>query len=174
MPDLLTLDYRPAASRFAAHLKGYGTRLRTQGGQMVREEMDAVRSTIVATTPVDTGALRRSWSPVRRRGDALTWGVSTDLPYAPILEYGGYRGVGPKTVALGGGDLGESFVAGAGIYSKQAPLGWVRRALAQHAPHFRQQALRLVQQHWGAEGEHIDMTPSEMESVFGIPIVTHF
>lgn len=43
---------------------------------------------------------------------------TNNMPYINTLEYGGYRGVGPKTVAAGGG-----------IYSDQRPGGWVRKEL---------------------------------------------
>lgn len=136
MPDTMRLDYAPAAQRFGERMRAYSARLTTRSRQVVRDEMETVRATIVATTPVDTGTLRDSWSPVTRGSEALTWSVSTDLVYAPVLEYGGYPGVGPKTVALGGGTIGAGFVGNAGIYSTQAPLGWVRRALAHAAPGF--------------------------------------
>ena len=68
-----------------------------------RDTMEAVGHRMDLTAPVDTGALKRNRSAVRQSGP-LTWATGYDLPYAPILEYGGYRGVGPKTVALGGGE----------------------------------------------------------------------
>jgi hypothetical protein len=43
-------------------------------------------------------------------GRGVTFG--TDFVYAPVLDLGGYRGVGPRTVA------GEG-----GVYSRQAPRG---------------------------------------------------
>lgn len=129
-----------------------GTRLfahRAEVGceQVLEETGRQVRDVVISTSPVDTGRLKRSWGPVTRRG-RLTWGFGTPFPYAPILEYGGYTRTGPRTVALGGGDLGEGFVAGSGIYSTQAPLGFVRRALAQVAPVLRQRLTEAVARAW--------------------------
>lgn len=115
--------------------------------QLLEEMARDLRSRVVATTPVDTGRLKRSWSPVTRRA-RLTWGFGTSLYYAPILEYGGYTRTGPRTVALGGGELGAGFVAGAGIYSTQAPLGFVRKALAQTAPVLRRRIPEVVARAW--------------------------
>lgn len=171
MPDTMRLDYAPAAQRFGGRIRDYSTRLATRSRQVVRDQMEAVRASIVATTPVDTGALRESWSPVTQGRDALTWRVSTDLPYAPVLEYGGYPGVGPKTVALGGGTIGAGFLGEAGIYSRQAPLGWVRRALAHAAPGFLQAIGRAVTQTWAPGGDRPSRSPSEMTTIFGVPIV---
>lgn len=149
MPDTIRLDYATAAQRFGVRMRGYSNRLATRSHQVVRDQMDTVRSAIVATTPVSTGVLRDSWSPVTQGRDALAWGISTDLIYAPVLEYGGYPGVGPKTVALGGGALGAGFIGDAGIYSTQAPLGWVRRALAHAAPGFLRALEHEITQAWG-------------------------
>ena len=126
---------------------------------------------IVAATPVDSGDLKASWSQATQAGDALTWQVSTDVYYAPILEYGGYRTPGPRTARLGGGDLGAGFMAGAGVYSLQAPLGWVRRALAGTVQPFRVRLREVLRQAWGGLGEQSDILGmAEAESIFGISL----
>jgi len=115
--------------------------------KMLSEVMGQVRQVISATAPVDTGALNRSWTPPALLG-LLRVGVSTDRHYAPRLEYGGYTRTGPRTVALGGGNLGDGFVAGPGIYSTQAPLGFVRKALVRAAPVVRTRTMDVVAQIW--------------------------
>jgi hypothetical protein len=149
MPDLLALTYAAAAARFQARMQTFVGRVREEGSRAVQAQMQAVRQTIVATSPVDTGRLRASWSPVTQRGDPLIWGTGTTLDYAPTLEYGGYTRVGRRTVAIGGGDLGAGFVAGGGIYSRQAPLGFLRKALAEAAPQLRMRLTNMLQQTWG-------------------------
>ena len=114
---------------------------------LLEETINEVYRQIVATSPVDTGALKRSWTSPTQRGP-LRWATGTDKHYAETLEYGGYSRVGPRTVALGGGDIGEGFVAGAGIYSQQAPLGFVRKALAQATPRLRLRVRTVVPEVW--------------------------
>lgn len=78
-------------------------------------------------TPVDSGALRKSWTssigiePSSFNGDKSannlvtindTWYLATDKPYAPLLEYGLYPQPG-----------GNKTIDG---YSIQAPQGMVR------------------------------------------------
>ena len=73
---------------------------------------------ITSKTPVDTGRLRSAWNPsmpVRSFGIGKVLTIRNSLPYAPVVEYGRYPGVGPKTVA-----------ANDGIYSRQAPRGMMR------------------------------------------------
>jgi|ADurb_Leu_01_Slu_FD_contig_111_60659_length_1004_multi_2_in_0_out_0_3 hypothetical protein len=76
----------------------------------VLKAVEFLRSEAQSRTPVDTGALKGSWSEV-----AMTEGgysFSNPLPYAGIIETGGYAREGPKTVMSGGA-----------IYSKQAVGG---------------------------------------------------
>ncbi len=78
-------------------------------------------------TPVDTGALRASWTaslgaqPTTFNGSESvnmnakfgdTWYLATDKPYAPMLEYGLYPAPGSDKTVDG--------------YSIQAPKGMVR------------------------------------------------
>ena len=94
---------------------------------------------IAAGTPVDEGRARSNWflkigSPSTEVTDSTDGNDHLDrmpnrvlgrviyyannLPYINALEYGGYRGVGDKTIAASGG-----------IYSDQAAGGWVRGEL---------------------------------------------
>lgn len=144
---MLTMNYTAAAARFDSRLRAYGNRVREQGEKQTHDQMVSTREVIVQTTPVDTGALQKDWGPVTQRGP-LTWGVSNSKDYAVILEYGGYRKAGPRTAQLGGGALGEDFVASAGVYSKQAPLGWVRRALAAASAPWNVRLQQVMRQAW--------------------------
>lgn len=151
-PNQVGLNFGALAASFEAKLTRFQAAVRTGGAQATEDQMRDVHRVIVLTSPVDTGALRNSWSPPTARGSDLIWGTGTPLYYAPVLEYGGYRRVGPRTVQIGGGDLGVGFVAGAGIYSTQAPLGFVRRALAGAAPAYRRRLVNLLQQAFGGGG----------------------
>lgn len=148
MPDGLTLNFTATAARFQSRMNRFLQRVDQDGGKATEDQMRSVHSIIVSTSPVDTGDLRAHWGPVTQRGP-LTYGTGNDRVYAPTLEYGGYVRVGPKTVGLGGGDLGAGFVAGPGIYSRQAPLGFVRRALADAAPQYQERLRNVLRQTWG-------------------------
>lgn len=150
MPDGMSINALGLAAKFESKLRRFEQAVRTHGAPAVQAQMLDVHHVIVATAPVDTGRYRASWPLPTERGTPLTWGTGTTLDYAPTLEYGGYQRAGPRTVQLGGGNLGEGFVASAGIYSRQAPLGHVRRALGQAGPPFRARIMTVVRQAWGA------------------------
>ena len=156
MPDGFTSTVGAMTARFASKAGQYAVLLRQHGEQAVRTQAVSVREVIVQTSPVDTGFLQRHWSPVRQDMTPLSWGTSTDVSYASTLEYGGYTRIGrsmpPKTVRLGGGALGAGFTAGACIYSTQAPLGWVRKALAQAQPQYMLRLQRMMHEAWGRAG----------------------
>ena len=143
--DRVGLNLGALAASFEAKLTRLTAAVRTGGAKATEAQMRDVHRVIVLTSPVDTGALRASWTPPTARGSDLIWGTGTSIAYAPTLEYGGYRRVGPRTVELGGGDLGVGFVAGAGIYSTQAPLGFVRRALVGAVTPYRRRLEHVVQ-----------------------------
>lgn len=132
-----------------------------RGTKAVEDQMRSIRQVIVNTSPVDTGRLKASWSPVSPRGP-MAYGTGTNVHYAPTLEYGGYTKVGPRTVRLGGAPLGAGFVASSGIYSLQAPLGFVRKALAGSVRQFRLRMRNILRSAWGGLGatETLDDNPA--------------
>lgn len=150
MSDGIAISMTATAARFESRMQGFARRVMTDGSPAVQAQIQNVRQVLIATSPVATGFFRDHWGPVTQGRTPLTWRVQNPTPYGPTLEYGGYRGVGPRMIALGGGDLGEGFTAGAGIYSRQAPLGFMRRALAQAAPQLRQRIHTVVRQAWAA------------------------
>ena len=92
MADGVQFEINSAA--FRAALEGF---LATTGHETARwlETLTArLRIKIMGYTPVDTGRLRNSWRS--RMVNAAEGRVSTDISYAPVVEYGGYRGVGPR------------------------------------------------------------------------------
>lgn len=87
------LDYRPKqVSKTGAVKKGTGGWFR----RAARKE----------------GTLKTSWSQVQEMGGG--YGFYAGVPYARIVEFGLYPGLGPRTVTGPGG-----------IYSSQAPQGMV-------------------------------------------------
>jgi hypothetical protein len=107
--------------------------------KLVKELALAVRSKMIASTPVDTGTAKRSWSPVKRESGGLSfsggmgdgpvarrsvgYSFGNTAPYSHILETGSTPGkkpwpsVGPRTVLESGK-----------IYSSQAPGGMLQTA----------------------------------------------
>jgi hypothetical protein len=86
----------------------------------VEDAAKSIRNLVIGRTPVDSGELKGSWSPVQRTSTGFTFG--TDKDYADILEEGRYTSVGPRTVAVSGG-----------IFSRQAPGGMIAPVLADEA-----------------------------------------
>lgn len=175
MPDGLSLNLTAVAAKFQSDMGRYAQRVRTDGSKATRDQMTNVRQVLIATSPVDTGFLQAHWGPIEEAstGTQIVFRVENPTEYGPILEYGGYRRVGPKTVALGGGDLGQGFVAAGGIYSQQAPLGWVRRALAGAWPQYRLRLNNVIRQAWPYTlGPGSDTGPlgGDLGALFGIDL----
>ena len=156
--DGISINAGAMAAKFESRMRTIGQKVREGGSKAVQSQAKSLRQVIVNTTPVDTERLKGSWSQATQFGDELTWQVSTDVPYATILEYGGYRNPGPRTARLGGRDLGAGFIAGPGVYSLQAPLGWVRRALAGTVAPFRLRLREVLRQAWGDLGTAGDVS----------------
>ena len=149
--DGLIINATAMAAKFQSRVGVVNGQVERLGDRAIEAQMRSVRQVIVNTTPVDTGRLKASWGPVTKLG-TLRYGCGNPRHYGPTLEYGGYPRVGPRTVRLGGGILGAGFVAGAGIYSQQAPLGFVRKALAGAVPQLRLRLRNVLKQAWGGLG----------------------
>jgi hypothetical protein len=120
--------------------------------------MVATRQVIVDTTPVDTTQLQTNWSGVTPAPGDIGWQVTNNTIYGAVLEYGGYRRARRKTIQLGGGDLGHGFYAGSGVYSKQAPLGWVRRALSNSWDPWSVRLRNAIQAAWSGQEPRLDVS----------------
>lgn len=106
--------------------------------QVVAETAAEAFSGIVEKTPVDTGRARASWQlqPI----DRFSWRiVSESTSYIHILEYGFFKGVGPKTVQTG-----------EGIFSSQAPAGMVRITIMELEKEFQRDLANAVETGWRA------------------------
>jgi hypothetical protein len=82
--------------------------------QALQDTGDTLRNVVRGRTPVGirppTGGAKGSWSEVQQTANGYSFSNPVDYTY--VLEEGRYPGVGPRTVAQGGG-----------IYSRQAPGG---------------------------------------------------
>lgn len=106
---------------------------------------------VVLKTPVDEGHLRAAWNISLNRPEYITTPgskgnsalpanmgpfprvhITNGLPYAAVVEYGLYPGLGPKTVE------GTNPTTGSGSFSRQAPAGMVEVTLAEIQMFMRQ------------------------------------
>jgi hypothetical protein len=109
---------------------------------MVRLIALHVYSGVILKTPVDEGYLRAAWNislnepifietPGAHGSAALPTDlgffprifITNGLPYAAVVEYGLYAGIGPLTVS------GSNPNTGPGTFSRQAPAGMVEVTL---------------------------------------------
>lgn len=152
MADAVTMSFNTQA--FNGFLRRYATAIQQRADQEVQWAAESTNYEILAGTPVDTGDFKAAWRPPSRIAPLHWIAAANDSVQAFALEYGSIPGqypwpnVGPRTVH-GGGVIGEGFSdAAPNIYSSQAPIGMVRRALAAQAPVFRKMVLDLVRDSW--------------------------
>jgi hypothetical protein len=123
---------------FALDVRAFVEKTKQNNETVMRQVTLKLFSAIIKASPVDTGRFRMNWQAsgpipsitttdrVDRTGEvAITqmsdyvlkspeWGeftLTNNLPYATVIEFGGYPGEGPNTT---------------GGFSKQAPQGVVR------------------------------------------------
>jgi len=77
---------------------------------ILNDPAKTLRNQALGNTPWKTGALKKSWSPLQKHAQGLSF--QTDKPYAMVIEEGLYKGVGPRTIQMS-----------KGIFSRQAPEG---------------------------------------------------
>jgi len=96
---------------------------------VLREHSTVLRNDIVTNWPVDTGASRAGWQGPIRVAYAH-YEVVNNFDYAPIIEFGGYPGVGPKTVLITATTLPGGIPVAGGIFPSQVAHAPVRRAIS--------------------------------------------
>lgn len=136
---------------WASDIKKASDMLGININDMVRYLSLHIFTQVVQRTPVDEGYLRAAWNISLNKpvyitvpGDSgsnslpkdLGWfpqvHITNGLPYAGVVEYGLYPGIGPKTVE------GTNPTTGGGIFSRQAPVGMVEVTLASIEKFFSQ------------------------------------
>ena len=143
----MTVRIKVDTERFARALAGVSRQTGDNVDTVVRSVALAVLSRIVQTWPVDTGVSRAQWTGPHKRGHAH-YVLQTSAPYAETIEFGLYRGVGPRTEALGAVPLGNGlFVVASGVFSTQAHAP-VRRALAEAIQSLERQLAGAVRRAW--------------------------
>lgn len=133
---------------FSKQLNKFSLKARENNRQLVRGVKLGLFKAVVNDTPVDTGRLRGNWqasigSPksgeLEARGLPAVFGeieanlgkigeasvLTNNLPYAQVVEYGGFPNPPEYKATKGDGQVQEVKVIGG--YSKKAPEGMVRR-----------------------------------------------
>jgi hypothetical protein len=127
---------------WAADIDKAADKLKVGVSTMVRLISLYIFRGVVLKTPVDQGYLRAAWNislnepkfittPGEKGSSELSENlgffprvyITNGLPYAAVVEYGLYRGLGPKTRE------GSNPTTGGGIFSSQAPVGMVEVTL---------------------------------------------
>ena len=116
-------------ARFTNLIKDYTRVMERDLDAEMQRQTTLLRNDIVIGWPVDTGVSRAAWQGPRKRGFAH-YDLINNVVYSPVIEFGGYRGVGPKTAELGAELLPGGIQINGGIYPIQRPAAPVRRALS--------------------------------------------
>ena len=140
----LTLD----VARFNARLAAFVQRVGADVDRVVYKVATDVLRDTVQGWPVDTGHSRAAWWGPRRIGPSA-FQIGNPTRYARVLEWGLYRGVGPRTVRVSGTRFPGGFQVTPGIYSKQKPAAPLRRALAKNYGEMTKQLQANMRQDWG-------------------------
>lgn len=140
---------------FALDVSAFAAKAKKNPEIVIRQVSIKLFSAIILGSPVDTGRFRMNWQAAGRSPETGTvtgvdktgttsinkmasvivglkdWSeftLANNLPYANVIEYGGYPGDGPNTT---------------GGYSKQAPQGCVRVNVARFNTLLAEEAAKL-------------------------------
>lgn len=140
---------------FALDVAAFAAKAKKNPEIVIRQVSIKLFSAIILGSPVDTGRFRMNWQAAGRSPETGTvtgvdktgttsinkmasvivglkdwyeFTLANNLPYANVIEYGGYPGDGPNTT---------------GGYSKQAPQGVVRVNVARFNTLLAEEAAKL-------------------------------
>ena len=124
-------------------VKRYADRVERDLNREMFRYANILRNYIIELTPVDTGLLRSAWQGPIRIGFAH-YELRNNIIYGPVVEFGGYKGVGPKTAEIGAILLPAGIAVNAGIYPIQRPHAMVRRGLSRVAVQLRDDLAKVL------------------------------
>lgn len=136
--------------RFQQRLRAFVARTTQDAARVVFETAAQVLGDTQEGWPVDTGLSRSSWYGPRKIAP-LTYQIGNPISYSPIIEYGGWPGVGPLTHQRPGERLAGGLSINPGIYSRKKPSAPLRRALAKNYGRLTTEIRNIHQHQWGRE-----------------------
>lgn len=144
----LRFDFSKAEDVFGRVARNFATATERDFDQELAAGASRIESELDRTWPRDTGYSigRFKLSKIQRGHYRLT----NDAPYSNVIEFGGYPGVGPKTVRVGAVQLAPGVRINAGIYPKQKPAAPVRRAMARERREITPRLARIIARNWRA------------------------
>lgn len=116
-------------------LQKYAQETKQNVDKVVEDQIKLFKSDTEAGWPTDTFFSIESIGEPEHVAFAH-WRFRITAPYAGVIEYGGYPGVGPKTSQQAGTILPGGIAVGGGIYPTQRPSAPVRRALSKRKVFF--------------------------------------
>lgn len=131
MRDSITVKFQ--TKKFNRSLIMWRKRFRGNLANAIKEIATRIHERLLSSaaqggTPVDTGVARSAWR--LHSISNIAYKLINNTPYIRVLEFGGYRGKGPKTTT-GKSPYTKNYV------SKQAPRGMVRLSLRDGAKELR-------------------------------------
>ena len=139
---------RTKIDEFERNIQAFIRRNEQATDRIVLKVASNVLASIQEGWPVDTGVSRAAWrGPVRIA--SARYRLSNPVRYAPVIEYGGYPGIGPKTERIGPVTFPGGLRVGSGIYPTQRPHAPVRRALSRHRRDIRNEIQQEMDRTWG-------------------------
>ena len=144
---VITFDFTKAEHLFERVVRRYIRAMDAEVDAFVGTAAARLRRNVQHGWPVDSGLSRAAWDGPTRVGVAA-YRIANHSPYAGVIEFGGYPGVGPKTQRIGGRPLGAGLEINDGIYPKQRPAAPVRRGLAHERPAFVRGLRTIMRKNW--------------------------
>ena len=143
-----SIDFTFDTKDYASRIMTYARRL-NRDLEQVQEGFAAnvLRDTKVGW-PVDTGASKAAWQGPTRLFP-FAYEIRNPAPYARVIEFGGYPGVGPKTLQVSGTRLPYGIETESGIVPKQRPAWPVRRALSRNFGLYIRRIRHAERREWG-------------------------
>lgn len=124
-------------------IKAFGSKLAEAMDELARDQAGKLRDDIVVGWPVEKGASRAGWEGPTQVAFAH-YRVSNNYVYSPVIEYGGYPGVGPKTEEVSAHELPGGIDVNQGIYPTQRPAAPVRRAISKRTLELEREMNKVI------------------------------
>jgi hypothetical protein len=125
----IEFSLEPSGNSISQLLQGYAEDATRDIDKDAFELASFLREETIRGWPVDTGASRAGWQGPTKLGEGH-YEIRNEYAYAGVIEYGGYRGVGPKTASGGNFVLPGGIEVGGGIFPTQKPSAPLRRGFS--------------------------------------------